>query len=151
MSHMTAYVARASLPCLLRRTASSFLFFTLLQKSRPNTPPRLISWQIVVRRVASGSLSVFFRVCFSIEAQRGTRPERLPEVSHPCNVRAKRHFDFRFPTCYALLQELGCRLVNIIATSSPRDTHLRSQTPVRSRCSSALLHQEIARARQSSR
>ena len=74
--------------------SSSLLFFTLLLQSRPNTPPRVISSQILVRRVSPGSSS-----CSSFETLSRSKRREVPILrgfrrSPSCNVRAKRHFNF---------------------------------------------------------
>ena len=73
---------------------SSLLFFTLLLQSRPNTPPRVISSQILVRRVSPGSSSRSSFETLSRSKRREVPILRGFRRSPSCNVRAKRHFNF---------------------------------------------------------
>ena len=82
-------VSRDAYKLFLPRQTQLF-FFTLLLQSRPNTPPRAICHQILVRRVASGNpleSSIDFP---SIEDLKEDGPEITTSGGLPtCNVRAR--------------------------------------------------------------
>ena len=80
--------------CPTTFSSSLLFFFTLLLQSRPNTPPRVISSQILVRRVSPGSSSRSSFETLSRSKRREVPILRGFRRSPSCNVRAKRHFNF---------------------------------------------------------
>lgn len=124
-------------------------------KSRPNTPPRVISQQILVRRVASGFLLIFDRTLDRRPKRRVLR--RLPKVSPTCNVRAEAsncQFEYKAAHCYAHFNSTHQGLSSIalrFLLDACAATFDNTTPRTRSRCSDALSTRRIGRARRPSR